>query len=192
MPDSSDPGPAIRHVPAAARRADTAQSAGMVRYEGISGRTAGSERIWLGENHVAPHVRSADHHHGESESAIYVVAGHPVFVYAEGGVERRIEAGPGDYVFVPPYLPHREENPGTEEAFVILARSTQESIVVNLDGLDGPVTPPAPAATSGSATPGSATSGSATSGSAPPGSAPPGSAPSGDAWHGTEQGTGAP
>ena len=68
-----------------------------------------------------------------------MVAGNPVFVYSEDGIERRIEAAPGDYVFVPPFLPHREENPGADEAFVVLARSTQEAIVVNVAGLDDPV-----------------------------------------------------
>jgi uncharacterized RmlC-like cupin family protein len=139
MPEDGSTGRAVRHVPKEERRADTQQSPGMLRFEGISGRTVGSERIWLGENHVGPHIQSANHHHGESESAIFVVSGNPVFVYSENGVERRIEAGPGDYVFVPPFLPHREENPGTEEAFVVLARSTQEAIVVNVAGLDDPV-----------------------------------------------------
>ena len=50
--------------------------------------------------------------------------------------ERRVEAVPGDYVYVPPFVPHREENPSTEEhAVVVLARSTQEGIVVNLPSL---------------------------------------------------------
>jgi uncharacterized RmlC-like cupin family protein len=57
-------------------------------------------------------------------------------VFLEDGAERRIETGPGDYVFVPPYVPHREENPGDEPAVVVLARSTQEGIVVNLTSLD--------------------------------------------------------
>jgi uncharacterized RmlC-like cupin family protein len=57
-------------------------------------------------------------------------------VFVDDGVETRIEAGPGDYVYVPPFVPHREENPSPdEEAFVVLARSTQEAIVVNLPGL---------------------------------------------------------
>jgi uncharacterized RmlC-like cupin family protein len=143
MPEHHEHRRAVRHVPAGERRADTAQSPGMQRFEGISGRTAGAEKIWLGENHVGPHVHSANHHHGESESALYIVAGHPVFVYWEDGAERRIETAPGDYVFVPPYLPHREENPGTTEAMVVLARSTQEPIVVNLERLDVDVVPDA-------------------------------------------------
>ncbi|MCW3063240.1 MAG: cupin protein [Solirubrobacterales bacterium] len=115
--------------------AATAQTPGMRRFEALSARHGGTEKIWLGENHVGPHTNSADHHHGEAETGIYVVSGHPVFVFLEDGEERRIEASPGDYVFVPPYVPHREENPTGEDAVVVLARSTQEGIVVNLPSL---------------------------------------------------------
>ena len=95
----------------------------------------------MGETHVPASTASANHHHGASETAIYVVAGHPVFVFldvdGDAPVETRIETGPGDYVFVPPFVPHREENPEPEsEAVVVIARTTQEAIVVNLDGLD--------------------------------------------------------
>jgi uncharacterized RmlC-like cupin family protein len=128
----------LHHTPASTLSAGTAQTAGMTRLAAISGERAGSDAIWMGETHVAPATRSADHHHGSSETAIFVVAGHPVFVYLEGGVETRIETSPGDYVYVPPFTPHREENPsGAEEAVVVIARSTQEAIVVNLPGLGG-------------------------------------------------------
>jgi uncharacterized RmlC-like cupin family protein len=114
---------------------DTTQTSGMTRREAISGKSAGSEKVWMGQTHVAPRARSGDHHHGEAETAIYVLAGHPAFVFADGDREVRIEAQPGDYVFVPPFVPHREENPGGEEAVVIIARSSQDGIVVNLDSL---------------------------------------------------------
>ena len=115
---------------------DTAQTPGMRRYEAISGKRNGSRRIWMGKNHVGPGLVSADHHHGEAETGIYVVSGHPVFVFLENDEERRIQTGPGDYVYVPPFVPHREENPSLdEEAVVVLARSTQEGIVVNLSSL---------------------------------------------------------
>jgi uncharacterized RmlC-like cupin family protein len=115
---------------------DTAQTPGMRRYEAISGKRTGSRKLWMGRAHVAPGMRSGDHHHGEAETGIYVVSGHPVFVFLEGEGERRIEAGPGDYIYVPPYVPHREENPSLDEAtVVVLARSTQEGIVVNLESL---------------------------------------------------------
>ena len=90
----------------------------------------------MGRTHVSKETASADHHHGESETAIYVVQGHPVFVFHDGNDEVRLETSPGDYVFVPPFTPHREENPSSEEeAIVVIARSTQEAIVVNLASL---------------------------------------------------------
>jgi uncharacterized RmlC-like cupin family protein len=115
---------------------DTAQTPGMRRYEAISGKRSGSRKLWMGRTHVSPGMASGDHHHGEAETGIYVVSGHPVFVFLENGAERRVEAEPGDYIYVPPYVPHREENPSTtEEAVVVIARSTQEGIVVNLPSL---------------------------------------------------------
>jgi uncharacterized RmlC-like cupin family protein len=115
---------------------DTAQTPGMRRYEAISSRLTGSRKLWMGRTHVQPGMVSGDHHHGEAETGIYVVSGHPVFVFVEDGEERRIETAPGDYVYVPPYVPHREENPSPdEEAVVVIARSTQEGIVVNLPSL---------------------------------------------------------
>ena len=126
----------LHHIAGGTLGADTAQSAGMHRVEAISGKTVGSQHLWMGQTHVHPETASANHHHGESETAIYVVAGHPVFVFLEDGVERRLETEPGDYVYVPPYVPHREENPSTsDEAVVVIARTTQEAIVVNLDSL---------------------------------------------------------
>lgn len=119
----------------------TTQTPGMKRLEAISGKTVGSRTLWMGQTHVPASTSSANHHHGRSETAIYVVSGHPAFVFldvdGQEPVERRIVADPGDYIFVPPYVPHREENPADdEEAVVVIARTTQEAIVVNLDALD--------------------------------------------------------
>jgi uncharacterized RmlC-like cupin family protein len=132
--------PNLRQVRASELDGDTAQTPGMDRREAISQRRVGSAKLWMGQTHVAPAQRSGDHHHGESETAIYVVSGTPEFVFLDetSGEERRLRAEPGDYVFVPPYTPHREENndPDTE-AVVVIARSTQEAIVVNLPSLRG-------------------------------------------------------
>jgi uncharacterized RmlC-like cupin family protein len=114
---------------------DTGQTSGMTRREAISGKSVGAEKLWMGQTHVAAGVKSANHHHGEAETAIYVVSGTPAFVFAAGDEEVRLEAKPGDYIFVPPYVPHREENPGATEAVVVIARSSQEAIVVNLQSL---------------------------------------------------------
>ncbi|MER6677184.1 cupin domain-containing protein [Streptomyces sp. NPDC000983] len=130
----------LHHIRADALDGDTAQSGGMRRFAAVSGNTVGSEKLWMGQTHVAPSTASSDHHHGESETAIHVVSGHPEFVFLDdsGGTpeEVRLRTSPGDYIFVPPFVPHREENPDpTEEAVVVIARSTQEAIVVNLPRL---------------------------------------------------------
>src|SRR6476620_8545480 len=85
--------PLVRIV-AGALSGDTTQTSGMTRLEAISGRTVGSEKLWMGETHVAPSTNSGDHHHGEAETAIYVVSGRPRFVFLEDGVERILQTGP--------------------------------------------------------------------------------------------------
>jgi uncharacterized RmlC-like cupin family protein len=108
----------------------------MSRMAALSGDTVGSRAIWMGETHVAPGVSSRPHHHGESETGIYVVAGHPEFIYSEEGREVRILTKPGDYVYVPPFVHHIESNANSnEEAVVVIARTTQEAIVANLEDL---------------------------------------------------------
>ena len=108
----------------------------MVRLAALTGGSVGSHKIWMGETHVAPSTVSGNHHHGESETAIFVRSGHPVFVFHDGREEVRVATAPGDYVFVPPYVPHREENPDPDDpAVIVIARSTQDAIVVNLGDL---------------------------------------------------------
>jgi uncharacterized RmlC-like cupin family protein len=116
----------------------TAQTSGMIRSAAISGDLTGARSLWMGRTELPPGVNSGNHHHGESETGIYVVAGAPVFVFRDpgSGAEVRLETQPGDYVWVPPHVPHREENPSPDEAAtVVIARSTQEAIVVNVDRL---------------------------------------------------------
>jgi uncharacterized RmlC-like cupin family protein len=118
--------------------ADTAQTGGMLRSAAISGSLCGAQALWMGRTVVPAGTSSGDHHHGSSETGIYVVSGHPVFVFrdASSGSLVRLECSPGDYVWVPPHVPHREENPSADtEAVVVIARSTQEAIVVNVPAL---------------------------------------------------------
>jgi uncharacterized RmlC-like cupin family protein len=137
MPDQDPWHAHLHHVRGDDLSGDTAQTGGMRRVEAISALRTGSQRLWMGQTHVAGETASANHHHGECETAIFVLSGRPVFVFAEDGREQRIETAPGDYVFVPPFAPHREENPYPDEAVVVIARSGQEAIVVNLDSLTG-------------------------------------------------------
>jgi uncharacterized RmlC-like cupin family protein len=125
----------LRHVRASDLSTDTAQTPGMRRAAAISHTTVGSSALWMGQTVVAPRTSSEPHHHGDSETAIFVVSGRPAFRFRLEGREQRIDSEPGDYVFVPAHVPHIEENPHDEEAVVVIARSTQEAIVVNLDEL---------------------------------------------------------
>jgi uncharacterized RmlC-like cupin family protein len=139
-PDLVRAQPNLRHIRADEIDGETAQTSGMQRFAAISRSKVGSERLWMGQTHVRPLMHSDNHHHGEAETAIYVVSGSPEFVFLDEqtGEEVRLRAAPGDYVFVPPYTPHREENNHPDvEAVVVIARSTQEAIVVNLPSLRG-------------------------------------------------------
>jgi uncharacterized RmlC-like cupin family protein len=136
----------LHHIAPVGLDPETAQTSGMRRFAAISGKTVGARALWMGQTLVSPSTTSADHHHGASETAIYVVSGRPEFVFLDGegpdAPEVRVRTAPGDYVFVPPYVPHREENPDPYlEAVVVIARSTQEAVVVNLPDLRwaGPV-----------------------------------------------------
>ena len=140
MPDNPFHG-RLHHVAPAGLVDRTGQTTGMRRREAISGKTVGAGRLWMGQTHIPAGTNSGNHHHGESETAIFVLSGTPVFVFlaldGDEPVETRIQTAPGDYVFVPPFVPHREENPDPDtEAVVVIARSTQEAIVVNVDSLD--------------------------------------------------------
>ena len=124
----------LQHIKGADLSSDTAQTGGMRRFEAISAKAVGSQTLWMGRTHVAPATASGIHHHGEAETGIYVVSGTPIFTFELDGelVQYRTEAG--DYIFVPPWTAHREENPDPEtEAIVVLARTTQEGIVVNVE-----------------------------------------------------------
>lgn len=140
-PDFDEEAPAatgnrVHHIRASDISSDTAQSEGLRRFAALSGTSVGAEKLWMGETHAMPSTASANHHHGDSETAIYVRSGHPEFVFHDGTDEVRISTSPGDYVFIPPYLPHREENPDPDNpAEVVIARSTQEAVVVNLPEL---------------------------------------------------------
>ncbi|MFJ9683274.1 cupin domain-containing protein [Streptomyces sp. NPDC101194] len=129
----------------AARRGDDAPPSNRVHhvrsgeldgYAAISGGTVGSKKLWMGRVENPPLSATDNHHHGESEAGIYVVSGHPVFVFHDGTEEVRITADPGDFLLVPPFVPHREENPDPNEpVVVVIARTTQEPIKVSVPSL---------------------------------------------------------
>ena len=115
------------------RDTSTAQTPGMHRAEGVGGKTCDASALWVGHVSVDRGVRSGPHHHGALESAIYVISGRARFRYGDH-LEHVVEAEAGDFVFVPPYLVHQEINASAdEEVDMIVARSSQENVVVNVD-----------------------------------------------------------
>jgi uncharacterized RmlC-like cupin family protein len=127
----------VRIVKPHERDTSTAQTPGMLRAEGCGGKTVGAEHIWVGHVHMDHGVRSGPHHHGHTESVIYVIAGSARFRFGER-LENTVDAQAGDFVFVPPYLVHQEINPSEDAGIdMIVSRSSQENVVVNVELPEG-------------------------------------------------------
>lgn len=104
----------------------------MLREAAISKGIVGAERIWVGYVELPPGLSSAPHHHGDCESAIYIISGQARFRTGDR-YERDEVASPGDFVWVPPQVPHIEENVSASEPVrMVVIRSTQETLVFNL------------------------------------------------------------
>jgi uncharacterized RmlC-like cupin family protein len=116
----------------------TAQTTGMRRMAAISHSLAGSESLWAGMMIAEPNTASSVHHHGPQETVVYVLSG-PSKVRWGSRLEREVDLEPGDFVFIPPYVPHQEINasPGQPAVWVVV-RSGPEAVVVNLTkSIDG-------------------------------------------------------
>lgn len=113
----------------------TAQSGGAVRMSGVSPQHTPATRIWFGKVTNEPGYRSLPHHHGEAETGGYVLSGAGRIYFGEDFREY-LDMGEGDFVFVPPYLPHVEVNMSTTDKLVWLTCRTPDNIVVNLPDVD--------------------------------------------------------
>ena len=123
----------VRVVHADELDTNTPQTPGMNRAAAITYARAGAAKLWAGTVSIHPNAKTGAHHHGEVESVIYVVRGRARMRWGER-LEFTAEAGPGDFIYVPPFVPHQEINASASESLeCVLARSGQEPIVVNLD-----------------------------------------------------------
>jgi uncharacterized RmlC-like cupin family protein len=123
----------IRVIPAGSLDSNTAQTPGMSRAAAINFARVGAQKIWAGTVTIHPNAKTGAHHHGHVESVIYVVKGRARMRWGEA-LEFTAEANPGDFIYVPPYVPHQEINALEGEALeCVLVRSDQEPVVVNLD-----------------------------------------------------------
>ena len=112
---------------------NTPQTPGMFRQSAIDKARVGAQKIWAGTVSIKPAAKTGVHHHGELESVIYVVKGKARMRWGER-LEYVAEAGPGDFIFVPPFVPHQEINASSNETLeCVLVRSGQDPVVVNLD-----------------------------------------------------------
>ena len=123
----------VRIVHANELDTNTPQTAGMSRAAAIDFARAGAQKIWAGTVTIDPAAKTGAHHHGELESVIYVLKGRARMRWGEK-LEYVAEAGPGDFIFIPPYVPHQEINASESEPLeCVLVRSDNEAVVVNLD-----------------------------------------------------------
>ena len=110
-----------------------AQTPGMKRLAAITAASANAQKIWAGTVTIHPDAKTGPHHHGALESIIYVVSGQARMRWGER-LEYVAEAGPGDFIFVPPFVPHQEINANSDEPLqCVLVRNDQEPVVVNLE-----------------------------------------------------------
>jgi uncharacterized RmlC-like cupin family protein len=113
--------------------AETAQTAGMQRRAAVTTARTGASSLWAGTVTVAARARTGAHHHGDLESVIYVVRGVARMRWGDK-LEFIAEAQPGDFIYVPPFVPHQEINASDElQLHCVLARSGQTGLVYNLD-----------------------------------------------------------
>ncbi len=111
----------------------TAQTPGMQREAGVAASTVGARKIWVGYVTMAPGAKSGAHHHGPVESSIYVISGHAHMRFGPK-LEHTVDAGPGDFIFVPPEVVHQEVNlDAAAPVEMIVARDGQENVVMNVD-----------------------------------------------------------
>ena len=112
---------------------DTPQTPGMHREAAVNRASAGAEKIWAGTVEIEPGAQTGPHHHGPLESVIYVLRGRARMRWGDR-LEFASEAGPGDFIYVPPYVPHQEINANEDEPLsCVVVRSDQQPVTVNLD-----------------------------------------------------------
>jgi uncharacterized RmlC-like cupin family protein len=139
MPDWKTEG--IRVVRAGELDSNTPQTPGMSRAAAITHARTGASKLWAGTVVVDPAARTAAHHHGELETVLYIVKGHARFRWGDH-LEFSEDAYPGDFIYVPPYVPHQEMNADPNDPVeAVVVRSGQDPIVVNLDIAESNVFP---------------------------------------------------
>ncbi len=123
----------VRIIPAQSLDTNTPQTPGMSRAAAIDYARVGAQKIWAGTVTIKPDAKTGAHHHGSLESVIYIVRGRARMRWG-AHLEFVAEGGPGDFIYVPPYVPHQEINASAQEPLeCVVVRSDNEAVVINLD-----------------------------------------------------------
>jgi uncharacterized RmlC-like cupin family protein len=123
----------VRVIPGNQLDPNVPSTPGMDRKAAINFARAGAQKLWAGTVTIRPDAKTGAHHHGHLESIIYVVKGKARMRWGEK-LQFTAEAGPGDFIFVPPYVPHQEINASRDEILeCVLVRSDGEAVAINLD-----------------------------------------------------------
>ena len=123
----------VKVIPGDQLDTNTPQTPGMNRAAAINFARVGAQKIWAGTVHIHANAKTGAHHHGALESVIYVIKGRARMRWGNH-LEYVAEAGPGDFIFVPPYVPHQEINASrTEMLECVVVRSDGEAVAINLD-----------------------------------------------------------
>ncbi|HWF00288.1 MAG TPA: cupin domain-containing protein [Caulobacteraceae bacterium] len=123
----------VRVIPGDQLDPNTAQTPGMNRAAAIDFARVGAEKLWAGTVHIHADAKTGAHHHGPLESVIYILEGRARMRWGDE-LQFTAEAGPGDFIYVPPYVPHQEINASADQTLkCVLVRSGGDAVVVNLD-----------------------------------------------------------
>lgn len=116
----------------------TLSSGDCIRVSGVGPQHTEATKIWFGEVSNKPGYRSLPHHHGEAETGGYVVRGRARIYFGEDYAQW-LDMAPGDWVFVPPFMPHVEANMSVTDDLIWLTTRTPDNIVIDLPEVDDSV-----------------------------------------------------
>ena len=123
----------VRVIPGDQLDPNVPSTPGMDRKAAINFARVGAQKLWAGTVTIKPDAKTGAHHHGHLESIIYVVKGKARMRWGEH-LQFTAEAGPGDFIFIPPYVPHQEINASRDEVLeCVLVRSDGQAVAINLD-----------------------------------------------------------
>ena len=123
----------VQVIPADQLDGNVPSTPGMDRKAAINFARTGAQKLWAGTVTIKADAKTGAHHHGHLESVIYIIKGRARMRWGEK-LEFCAEAGPGDFIFVPPFVPHQEINANPDEVLeCVLCRSDGEAIAVNLN-----------------------------------------------------------